>query len=151
MALPTTISGIQNADVKGDSAPRISPTTGAVYVLGVNTTSPNTLRMMKSTDVTSSFSAQDDSNAPALGTAAAVKSFSVFQVGDMLHIATWSTVAPEVRYHTFNMASGTDGWVTKNETVETLTNVPSDGRTVDIVVLPNGEQRIQYGGSYDVL
>ena len=148
MALPTSLSGVGFPPEKSDHGPYIS-SAGNVYIVLRDSVTTSNLVVHKATNPTSSFAEADAVDAPDVG--AAINSLSCYPVGDVIHIATWAAADPEIRYHTFNMA--TDQWGTVNETVEDLANRPTvDGsKRVSIVVRSNGVPVIQYSGSYDAL
>ena len=148
MALPTTLTGVAFPPEKSDHGPFIS-SAGNVYIVLRDSVTTSNLVVHKATDPTSSCSEADAAVAPDVG--AAIYSLSSFQVADVIHIATWAKADPEVRYHTFNMA--TDQWGTVNETVEDLANRPTiaGSKRVSIVVRSNGVPVIQYSGSFDAL
>lgn len=147
MALPTTIAGVAFPVNTCDTRPFLS-SGGNVYIVLVNSTTTTKLKVMKATDPASSFSEVDAANAPV--TPAAIYAISVCQVGDVLHIATYSGASTnELKYHTFNM--GTDLYAVKNETVEDTNPENDRHRLCSIHVRSDGNPIIVYGGTLDAL
>src|SRR3990170_1386621 len=131
MALPTTLTGAKLIIEFGNEGGPFISSGGNVYVVVIESAVAGGMMVMKATDPTSSFSEQDSANAPDIG--ADSYYYWAHQEGDVIHLVTYGLTNPQVRYHTFSMA--TDTWGTVNETVEGVDDPPGYAyRSVSITV-----------------
>lgn len=106
MALPVTISGTTTAPQNSYHGP-FKSSGGAFYTILRDSTVLSAVEAWKATDPTSSFSEQDGANRPDFGSVT-ILSLSVFQKGDLLHVAG-QNISEEVWYARFDMS--TDAWI----------------------------------------
>jgi hypothetical protein len=149
MALPTDISALLDTAIAG---PFMS-SAGNVYVFGRSDAATDTLRAIKATDPTSSFSAVGSDQDPYN---LFLRGVSAHQVGDVIHIIGnfhSSESAVSYRYLTFNMA--TDAWVI-SEDIETGLDITPASNTdpslyPDITVRSDGDVIVVYNGETDAI
>lgn len=145
MALPTTISGALVTG-RGDCKPCLS-SGGNVYVLLRDSTDNSLLEAWKATDPTVSFAEQNEAGKPDLTNT--ISALCVYQVGDVLHIATQESTTSRVAYHTFNMA--TDAWAIVNETVDAMGGTAVLTTLVSLVVRSDGDVIVLYAGALETV
>ncbi len=137
MALPTTISSF-NGEV--GHHPPYKSSGGAFYATVAE--SSDILQVYKATDPTDSWVLQDDAG----NSDAETILFATVQDGDLIHIASASSISSTIayRYSSFNMA--TDAWVVIDELIET----PDPGlRWISIAVRSDGDVVVAYNGGTD--
>jgi hypothetical protein len=120
---------------------------GNVYVILLDSADTSIIEAWKATDPETSFSEQNSAGKPDLTNL--VTAMSVYQVGDVLHIATQEDVTSRVAYHTFNMA--TDLWAIVNETVDAMGGTAVLVTTVSIILRSDGDVIILYAGALDTV
>jgi hypothetical protein len=152
MALPVSLlTGSDLPDNNYYCGPFKAPNQ-AIYVIAI--ASGANITVVKAADPTVSFSEQDASNKPAVGSPQSVWGYLS---GSEIHIVGEVGFAggdPHLHYHVFDTAS--DTWTTVDEAVETLKDDPtavscsiavrSDG---DVIVLYNGDTDSDMGNPYD--
>lgn len=128
---------------------------GNLYLIMSDSTTKYQLEAWKSTDNGSTWSEVDAANKPVHDSANDCVSIDVFQVGSVLHVATWVDSVDDVYYHTFRMSdnANADTWGVKSKLVAAYTNttfeygvaivVQSDG---DILILSAGDDGTYFTG-----
>ena len=141
MALPTQVHS--NGDLGGFHGP-FKSSGGSFYAFAPNV---DTLRALRATDPTDSWTAQDTAGEPTIFGTIVGAMYNCVQDGDVIHIvSTVPGVSPTVDYHQFNMA--TDNWDVADEEVEALGASPLHV-WASIAVRSDGDIVVVYAGSTD--
>ncbi len=145
MALPVTIS---NSLMPGNNyfcGPFKAP--NQQYYLALLESGTNKPQIFMATDPTSSFTAQDASNRPTVGTN--MVSLWAYLSGSEIHITTATNEfsSPENKYHVFDTSS--DTWTTTDEEIDDTKDVGSAFASCSIAIRSDGDVIVLYNGNPD--